>query len=201
MKREKLHSMTLRDIEIYNFIEEFGSINTKQAAKIFFQTKENGTPISQKRLRATQRLKKIAENNKLKVLLSGSKMQNFYIRKPPTQHRIKLIDLYAELVDRGAKILEFNREVKLENVYPDALVVFEINGIKRAWFVEIDIYNSTNPAKYLPLYKTNEMQRIYGVFPAVVIISPQIVKTRKDNELPYKIFRFDYNMDISPLLQ
>jgi hypothetical protein len=120
------------------------------------------------------------------------KYKVYYIKSAPSEHTIRVTEFYAELIKLGANIFEFKRKDFgfKEKVRPDAFIDFEINGKGKLIFLEVDIFNKTDPAKYLPLYNSNYFQKKYNVFPTLLIISNK----KYNMKYPFKVGVVGYDM-------
>jgi hypothetical protein len=178
--------LTLRDFDLVKFVIDNSCITAKQAHKIFFKHANRGLLI------ARRRLKMLADSKELLVTEDWKTNQKiYYLKKKPSMHTLKCLDFYAELIYQGAEILQFKRELKLLKCTPDAFIAFKINDKGKMIFLEVDLYNRSNPNKYKILYESQEFQKKYGIFPLIVIVS----KYSNDKvNTPYKIKYIDLNL-------
>ncbi|MEN6568289.1 MAG: hypothetical protein ABFC57_18545 [Veillonellales bacterium] len=121
-----------RDIEIINYIEQYGA-TIQQAADLYF----NGSYESaNKRLRKLEQAKFI--KGKLHPVLNK---KVYYKRKIPSYHSLAIQDVYI----KNRNIIQtYKREAKLENYKVDALIITKRNNVV---ILEVDIYNKTKQEK------------------------------------------------------
>lgn len=175
--------LTSKDFDIVNFVMEHGCITVKQAYKIFYSYAKQGELI------AWRRLRELVKNKELLYTKDLITQQHiYYYKKKPSIHTIKCIDFYAELIYQGAEIITFKREVKLYKCQPDAIIAYKYNNKSRMIFLEIDLYNKTNPRKYLELYEKGEFQQKYGMFPLITIVAKN---KREHTNTPFKVRYID----------
>lgn len=178
--------LTGRDLSIVQFINEYGCLTAKQAAKIFFKNCNQAETLARRRFRSILKTGELLVYSDLKT-----NQKVYYAKKQPSLHTLKCLDVYAELVYYGADVLEFQREVKLYKCTPDAYIAFKIGNKGKMIFLEIDLYNKTNLEKYIPLFDSNEFQELYGIFPTIIIVS---ARPREIPEMPFKVVCLDFDL-------
>ncbi len=178
--------LTTRDSDVLQFVEQYGGITIKQAAKLFFSNSKYSQDLARKRL------KKLADNEKLKYEGDWATNQRiYYTKKKPSSHSIMLLNFYVELIYYGAEILEFEREYKIDGVCrPDGFMIFQYNNKGKIVFIEVDMQHKTNLDKYQKLFDTNLFQNEYGTFPQVVIIAAS--QNYKIEGYPFSVKLLDY---------
>jgi len=121
-----------RDIEIINYIEEYGA-TIQQIADLFF----NGSyESSNKRLRKLEKDKFI--KGKLHPVLNK---KVYYKRRMPSYHSLAIQDVYIQ--NRNI-IQTYKREAMLDKYKVDALIITKKNNVV---ILEVDIYNKTKKEK------------------------------------------------------
>lgn len=171
-----------RDREIIKHIEKYGFITLDQTQKCFMPNNNCSYKI------ASRRLKEIYKAGFINVFRDRATNCNVYVYKHykgkiPSMHKIKLLDVYAELKRQGGcNILEFETE-KFWNdgkIRSDGFVVFSIKNVRYYYFIEIQIANVYhNLEKYDVLYQTGEVQAYLkdkyntkdNYFPRILFIS------------------------------
>lgn len=168
--------LTSRDKEILKFIECHHSVTIDQTAKIFYKDKKEAYQMARKRLKDLQNnnyIKRYRENQRCECI--------YYINKKLSPHNLKLMDVYAELVNAGAKIelfkKEFNISTDKNNYRIDALLEFEYDDYFYTFFVEVDYTHFSSIKRFEEIFKTGYMQHRYNkygenIFPHVLIIRP-----------------------------
>lgn len=182
--------LTDRDISILRFVNQFGSITINQAHMLFYNNASWGRDLARKRLKHISKMGglKSTRNNIRNTLV-------YYINKPASAHSLYIMDFYSKLLAHGAEIMEFKKEYAISNLRSDALFKFDYKGSIAICFVEVVITNQVDFSKYEALKGTGELQRIYGTFPAIIVISncPKQYKGSKLNVryLDYKMLNFN----------
>jgi DNA-binding Lrp family transcriptional regulator len=160
--------LTSRDKRIIRFMEDKDlGLTINQAALMFF-------PKNFAYDYARQRLRKLWEMGVLKRYKSNySEEFIYYLNKKPSYHDNAVLNVYANFVKRGYKITEFKREMELmEGKYrADGIIKAENENEIRTVLIEVDRYSPTNINKYDEVYESRELQRRYGVFPLVLILT------------------------------
>lgn len=168
--------ITDRDNEMLKHMKFFGFLNLRQAQKIFFPEADCSYQIASRRLLA------LKHAGFVEVGRDEYSNQNIYIPKGekakfPSQHRIKVLDVYAQLKhDNCCKVKKFEIEKFWDNgnVRSDGFVIFSINNILYRFFIEVQLSNNEhNLKKYDKLFKTGEVQTYINdsKFPRVLLIS------------------------------
>lgn len=121
-----------RDIDIINYIEEYGA-TIQQIADLFFA---GSYESSNKRLRKLEKDKFI--KGKLHPVLNK---KVYYKRKLPSYHSLAIQDVY--ILNRNI-IQSYKREAKLDKYKVDALIITKRNNVV---ILEIDIWNKTKKEK------------------------------------------------------
>jgi hypothetical protein len=168
-------AITDRDMLVSCHIEKFKFCTISQIEKIFFKDQQRGYVI------VARRLQEMEKANLIKIYHDNTTNKNIYIwndskLNPPTLHRLKVLDLYAELIYLGFDIEQFEIEKSWMNrkVRSDALVVFTFEGRRYRYFVEVQYSNHPhNLIKYDELYKSNEVQEYLKseYYPKILFIS------------------------------
>lgn len=160
-----------RDKEVMKFVQRHEGITIQQCAKIFY--KNSKFPYDSARLR----LKKLYNHKYLKRYeFSKNGFWVYCINKSRrlSLHKIHLLNFYAEMVGQGCKILKFDTEIEFMNgkIRPDGVIMYEFNGEIFPLLIEIDLTNNTSIKRYEELYKTGELQKLYGdnIFPLICIV-------------------------------
>lgn len=156
--------VTNRDREVIDFVTKMNCASTKTIAELFYPS-----------LRVAQnRLKLMAENKVLKRDRDHFTNQYYYyIDNKPKQiyHNLLLTDFYKEL-SKVAEIVAFKKEFIIEDIRPDALVVYTIDGKSYIACVEIELSNTPDIAKYETLDKSGEYKKYFnGVFPLIIYVT------------------------------
>lgn len=181
--------LTNRDKEIFKFIEQYGSITINQCSKIFF------SKCKQNYYQARKRLKLLSDNKYLKRYRKDMRSEAvYYLDKKLSAHDLKVLDIYAELINQGAEIKYFKREYAIPTKNKEYRADGLIECIKDGYFypilVEIDYTHFTSNKKLLDIYSSNYFQKKYkdldeDIFPTVLIVRPFI--SSYNNNLPFNI--------------
>jgi hypothetical protein len=163
--------ITKRDQDIYNFIEDFHAATASQLHALFF----NNTSYRYSR----KRLQYLSEEGFIKR--TRSTINNdyaYYIKKysllQQLHHDLIRTELYTHLKQRYY-LLEWNNEMTIANIRPDALTYINDHGIVFPVFVEIHLNNKFNFDKYKELIKNNDLRAMFGIMPRVVICTDRQV--------------------------
>lgn len=162
--------ITKRDQDMFNEIEEFHVMTSSQIFKLFFAD-------SSKRY-SQLRLQHLTDEGFLKR--TRSTINNdyaYYIDKKPLQVHHDLIrsELYVNLKQRY-EVLEWNNEVTIANIRPDAMTYIKDHGIIFPVCVEVHLSNQFNFDKYIHLIKENDLKAMFGLNPRVIICTDRDVK-------------------------
>lgn len=170
--------LTARDKQILRFIEEYKSITINQAAKIFFNN------CKQSYYQARKRLKQLSDNKYIKRYRADMKSECvYYLEKKLSAHDLKVLDVYAELINLGADIDYFKQEytipTKIKEYRADALIEFTYQEYFYPMLIEIDYTHFTSNKKLLDIYNSNYFQNKYkkyddDIFPTVLILRPTL---------------------------
>jgi hypothetical protein len=97
----------------------------------------------------------------------------YYFDKKPSFHNNSVLNVYANFINAGYQIREFKKECEwLDGKYrSDGFIAVENNKEIRLAAIEVDHANVTNMRKYDEIYWSGELQRKYGDFPMVIILS------------------------------
>lgn len=121
-----------RDIEIINYIEQYGA-TIQQVADLYFG---GSYESSNKRLRKLEKDKFI--KGKLHPVLNK---KVYYKRKPPSYHSLAIQDVY---IQNRKNIQSCKREVVLDKYKVDALIITKRNNVV---VLEVDLWNKTKKEK------------------------------------------------------
>jgi hypothetical protein len=160
--------LTPRDKKIIRFMEDINlGLTIEQAALMFFP-KKFAYDYARQRLKklwsmgATKRYANMYTNELI-----------YYLDKKPSYHNNAILNVYSCFVAAGYKITSFKPEQQwMDNKYrSDGLIIAENENEIRIVIIEVDHSSTTNLNKYEELYETGELQRLYGDFPMVLILS------------------------------
>lgn len=171
--------ITPRDKRIIRFMEDKGlGITINQAAMMFF-------PKSFAYDYARQRLRKLWKMGVLKRYKSNYSEEFIYYLpdKKPSFHDNAVLNVYANFINRGYKITEFKPPEFpfLDGKYKsDAFIKAETEDEARIVIAEVDLNTITNIKKYEEWYETKELQRKYGDFPLLLILT-DVCRTYKSD--------------------
>lgn len=189
--------LTDRDKDILRFIEYYKSSTIDQIAKIFYTNNKERYQMARKRLKLLYEnkfIKRYRENNRSNCI--------YYINKRLSTDSLKLLDVYAELVNEGIEIKYFKREFIVstrENNYRiDALIECNYNNKFYPLFVEVDYYHCSGLKRFEAIFKTGFMQSKYkeygnDIFPTVVIIRPTLPIKQVKSDL-FNITYLDFSL-------
>ncbi|GAA0082929.1 hypothetical protein [Clostridium sp. CTA-6] len=168
--------LTDNDKEIARHIESVGICTAKQIAKIFYKDKSQGQAIARRRLKRLEecgyiKITKLSFLNNTNAYIFNSKE---YQNLKPSLHRILLLDYYAELFYHDVNIKYFKKEQNWLSgkIKSDGFFIFDFNGKQYFQIVEVASTNFGHNTikKYEDLYKSNELQRLFGEFPQIILI-------------------------------
>lgn len=151
--------ITQRDQDILNFLEEFHAATTSQLQRLFF----HGTSYRY----SCKRLQCLYEQGFLKRMRSTiSNEYAYYLKKSSMlqqiHHDLIRTELYVSIKEQY-KLLEWNNEMPISNIRPDALAYIEY-GLPL--MIEIHLSNRFNFEKY----KQNFIP-LFGIQPRIIIVS------------------------------
>lgn len=164
--------ITKRDQDILNFIEEFHIATSSQIQKLFF--KNTSYRYSRKRLQYLF--------NQGFIKRTRSTINNdyaYYIGKKQSllqqvHHDLIRAELYVALINTY-EILEWNNEMVIENIRPDALTYIRNHGIVFPVFIEVHLSNRFDFDKYKDFIRDNDLRAVFGITPRVIICTDRQV--------------------------
>lgn len=156
--------ITKRDQDIINFIEEFHAATTSQIKRLFFA----GTSTRY----ARKRLQYLYENKFLMRMRSTiNNDYAYYVKKrsllQQTHHDLIRAELYTHIKEHY-KLLEWNNEMPIENIRPDALAYIE-RGIPL--LIEIHLSNRFNFDKY-----KKDFLPLFGISPRIIVVTDKNIR-------------------------
>lgn len=164
--------VTKNDKKVLNFIDQFKIATTSTIAELFYPSLRYGQ----------YRLKLLYENKLLKRDRDPFTNQYFYYNKKPIQirHSLLLTNFYRE-INKLAKIEYFENEfTHFEGIRPDGFVAVEFsNKKKEIYFIETEISNKPDIAKYEELYKSNQWKSVFPKFPKLIFVTDKTVGESK----------------------
>jgi hypothetical protein len=164
--------VTDRDRRAIDFITRMHCVSTKTIHELFYPS-----------LRVAQnRLKLMTENRLIKRDRDHFTSQfYYYAESKPKQvyHNLLLTEFYKEL-SKIATIEIFKKEYTIEDIRPDALVVYTIHGKSYIAFIEVELSNIPNIVKYERLYKSgNYKQYFNNIYPLIYYITDKNIPDTK----------------------
>jgi hypothetical protein len=140
-------------------------------------------------------LKKLHDMGFIKYHTNNATDERIYcMEKKLSSHDVYLLDVYANLVQNGAKILEFKKEPVYEcqgkKIRPDAFIKYEISDYTFGAFIEIDFTHATDIKKYEPFYNEEYFSKLYGGDPLLLVVGDNPKKYTGDLDVSY----MDYGM-------
>lgn len=180
--------ITEKDLQILDFIRQYGSITINQAYQMFFSNATFGRDMARKRLK---KLHDIGFLNKTILQQGLTNELVYYKERPASPHKLILLNLYAALKFYGAKINEFRLEYKVGNIRPDAFLSFDYKDYTILAFVEIVLTHQVNYKAYEELKSTNQLQAELGTFPLLIVVSNNAEKYEGKQ---LKVKYLDYKM-------
>lgn len=156
--------ITRRDSQVISFFDDCGfkAARTSTLRELFYPSYSV----------ATTRLKSLVDVRELQRERDGWCNEYVYYRKKPKQlrHAVLLTDFYRELCF-VADVKKFKPEPSYENIRPDAVVGFEINGQKRIALIEVKISNNQDEKKY----ESFNWSSYFPVQPELILITDKSV--------------------------
>lgn len=156
------------DKKILKFMEEYNlGLTISQTGMLFYQGKWRYDY-------ARLKLKKLWDKKLIRRYTSNySDEYIYYLDKKPSYHDNAVLNVYANFVAAGYSIEYFKNEQQWLDgeIRNDAFIIADNPEEKRIVFVEVDLNSTTDIDKYERLYETGILQKIYGVFPMLVILS------------------------------
>lgn len=188
--------LSLRDKRILRLMEDTGLGLTINQAGLMFFPKKFAYDYARLRLKKLYDMKAIRRyvNNYTGELI-------YYTARKPSYHDNAVMNVYANFVSHGYKIEYFKNEKQWldGSIRSDGFIVADNPMEKRIAIVEVDLHSVTDISKYELLYDTREVQKEYGVFPMVIILSD--VERRYESE-NFEIVVLDVKCsDFSKVLQ
>ena len=177
--------ITDRDQKILRYMEEYKYATIDQLQKIFCSWQDSSYNIIRRRMTEIHKadyikVDKDKYTNKLVYIWNDKKI------KPPSRHRLILLDVLAKLHSTGAEVQEFDVEKEWMDgkVRSDGFTIFtakpnDSKPIRIHYFIEVHLSNSPlNIEKYDRLYESGEVQKFLNrnVFPRVLLITDRNVK-------------------------
>jgi hypothetical protein len=166
------------------------------ANKIFFKDQKSGYDI------ARRRLKKMTEDNILKMSRNISTNENvYYVDKKLSYHDLIINNFFAALINSGATINFFEKRKTWMNdkIRSDAFCSYDSGGYTFYNIIEVCRTHFKIPvAKYEELKLTGEAQQLCsGSFPRIILIDDVDHKTKIESDY-LKIIQLNYNLDDFP---
>ena len=178
--------ITHRDEKVLDFISQFHCARSQTISKLFYDNK----------LRVARNRLTILYNHQVvqrEKLLYNKEYVYFMKKTSQLRHFLILSDFYASLKEIG-EIHNFAIEpTNIDNIRPDAIIIFTIKETnkKQISFLEIEISNnSTNRhiGKYERLKNSGDYKRFFTVFPSVIFITDKKIP---ESSLDVKIIKTD----------
>lgn len=124
--------------------------------------------------------------------VNGEKI--YYRDKKRRHHDLLIFDFIKELYKLKGELLYMKLEPRLlkDEIRPDAYIEFLFNEKVYMILLEIDYKHYTSNLKfqkYEKLYKSNELQGQYGVFPKIVVARP--IETTRYNSSNFDVIYTD----------
>lgn len=171
--------ITDRDRKILSHIEIYKYATIEQIRKIFFSKQKNGYNIARRRMNELKKAGYLIVTRDLQTNRNVY-MLNERSVKPPSAHRLLLLDVLSNLYYYGfdVKVFFIEKAWMDGRIRSDAFTIFtlETDKVKNRYHYFIEIHLSNNPPnldKYDRLYETNEVQTWLGraVFPRVMLVT------------------------------
>jgi hypothetical protein len=158
--------LTTRDLSILDFLDTYKIASTSTIAELFFPSKIS----CYKRLQTMY--------NEKVIKRSRESLNNefiYYKKNPPKQykHRLLVTDFYRELHKRTT-VVSFKPECVLENIRPDAVFAYKLNGKTYLGLLEVEISNKGFSNKYEGFYTSELYKKFFPVFPQIYVIGSRI---------------------------
>ena len=157
--------LTDRDQQILDFLNDYKCASTSTLANIFF--KGSKRPCS-------RRLQQLREHGFIKSSQEFVCLEQIhYTNKKPTQlkHSTILTNFIGMLYKSDIEILKDKVEFKIDNIRSDLLLVCNVNGKTKIYFVEVCNTKKFDVKKYIKLKESNNWRKIFPVFPQILVIS------------------------------
>lgn len=177
-------------------MEQYHYANSDIIAKMFFRHIKFNQNLARKRMSEVEKAGYIVkiDNVETNSLIYMWKDKNV---KPPSRHRMIILEIMAELNYLGYTVDAYEIEKEWSNgqIRSDAFLIFTVNGRRYYYFVEVHLSNNPpNLSKYDTLYKTLEVQNFIGkdVYPRILFVcDKQFTHTINYS----KIFQVNANLD------
>lgn len=155
--------LTKRDRKIINYLTIYKYITLSQLEKIFFREQGYSYNIARRRMKQIMDMgycysHKMKGGNKIVYILKDESSRKI---NPPSEHRLIVLDVLAELYNQGYEVQSFEVEKIWQNgkIRSDGYFEFIINDRLYRFFLEVQISNNKhNLEKYSKLYETGEVQ-------------------------------------------
>lgn len=167
--------ITDRDMSMATHIERFSFATIEQISKIFFKEQQYRYNL------ARRRLIRLKEAGYIKIFRDIATNRNIYVwndakSKIPSLQRLKILDIYAEMLYNGFNIEHFEVEKFWcdGKIRSDVFTIFVVKNRRYHFFIEVQLSNHHhNLEKYDKLYETGEVQKYLqkDFFPRVLLVS------------------------------
>ena len=177
------------DKKILSFIDKFHAANTKQIQRVFYKSQKQGMFLCKRKL--------LKLHNKKLIKRHRTNLNEPYIyyhaRSKQIAHHLIITALYCNLLENEGNILSFEVEKEIEDIRPDAICQFELDGDIYQYCFEVHISNNSfDQNKYERFYKSGSWKKYFKIFPAIVIVSDKVVNL-KDTKLIFIQVDLDLN--------
>lgn len=154
-----------RDLEIIDFVNEYGGITIPQCSKIFFKNNVYAEDQARKRL-------KIIVNMEMLKACRVSIINHivYYSEKIPSYVDLKVIDFYSALVAQGAEVSEFTLDKQYGDIKVDGYLSYNLDGKACNAIVIVDLKFKIELPFIEKLYNSREAHQ-GGIFPTVYCIA------------------------------
>lgn len=169
-----------KDREILEFIDKFYCVTTTHIMKEFYNNQ------SQSRFLTNRKMTKLYKNKQIKRDRELFEDYVYYSKKSSQQqHHLIVADFYFKLMEYDGRLLQYDVEVVMEGLRPDAVVKYDLNGDIYLFCVEVHISNNKpDIMKYEQLYISGKYKQYFEWFPIVVFISNKKVSF-ENSKLPF----------------
>jgi len=190
-------TITNKDKRILNFIEEWESITINQCAQMFYPPKFGYDY-------ARQKLKKLKDREVLKMMHDPILDEHvYYIDKIPSPHNNALLNFYTNCIAFKLSIMSFEKEKSFlgKSIRSDGFCIWEGQYGAQIGIIEVDLYHNTNIGKYEKLYQDGELQKQYGDFPYLIILSltPRHISSKNITIISMNLKCSDFIEKVLPL--
>jgi len=189
--------LTPRDREIISFIDNIGYATIQNIANIFFNQNKFSYDLSRKRLK---KIKDMGEY--IKCFQNLETNETIYVpynstKKKVSIHDVMVLNYICKLRLLGCNIESTDIEPMFNNIKPDALVRFTVNGYRyyqllemqiRHNLIDLDRYNNQGVMDAI-LSKTN------NTIPKLVIIQDTKINYSDNNPTQLDIIQMDTSME------